>query len=272
MKLSPLNGQVFGYLTVLNREPKTVARKVRWTCQCVCGEQVVVIASNLVSGHTKSCGCKKPAMISSVLEKSLVGKVFSRLTVVSTFKTNGSSGRTTSICTCTCGNSTVVKNSNLISGSVKSCGCLRVDSTKERATTHGLSGSPEYISWFSMVQRCANPKVAHYKNYGGRGITVCHEWLSFDQFLKDMGKKPGAEYSLDRIDNNGNYCKENCRWATQVEQQNNKRTNHILCIDGVSKTIAEWSRYCSVSSNTINARVVSGKVGVNLIAPCRGES
>lgn len=135
-------------------------------------------------------------------------------------------------CKCDCGNFITANSGNLISGNSSSCGCKRKESLiqlAEQRITHGCSLSKEYYAWAAIKQRCYNPKHNAYKNYGGRGITVCERWLnSFDNFLADMGEAPSKNHSIDRINNEGNYEPENCRWATAKQQANNKRCSRTL--------------------------------------------
>ena len=124
---------------------------------------------------------------------------------------------------------------------------------------HGLSYSPEYHAWYGMIRRCYTPHYRQFVNYGGRGITVCDRWkTSFMAFLKDIGRRPSPDHSLDRINNDGNYEPGNCRWATNVEQCNNMRRNVRFTFDGVTKTLRQWSRTTGISSGSLEARIKLG--------------
>lgn len=118
----------------------------------------------------------------------------------------------------------------------------------------GYSPTPTYCSWIQMRQRCLNPNNPDYKYYGGRGITICETWNTFDIFLLDMGEKP-KEASLDRIDNNGNYCKLNCRWATKLEQARNRRDNLYVMFRGTSTSLSELSDLCGLAPKILRSRI-----------------
>ena len=165
-------------------------------------------------------------------------------------------------CRCECGNEKPVIIALLKSGKSQSCGCLKAELSSSRHTHHHSSQhgkrSSEYSSWANMKQRCNNPKSASYHNYGGRGIRVCEAWGRFDRFLADMGTKPTPDYEIDRIDHDGIYAPWNCRWVTNKQNSNNKRTNVLLEHEGERMTVNEWAEKLSISPNTIRYRLGAG--------------
>ena len=165
---------------------------------------------------------------------------------------------------CDCGK-VVEKAKNLvIRGNTKSCGCLNSELAAQRKFTHGKSKTPVYKIWNYMIKRCNNPKYPYYYDYGGRGIKVCDRWMKFENFYEDMGERPEGK-SLDRIDNDGDYCKENCRWATRMEQNNNKRNNIILTLNGESHTLSDWGRILGIKHNTLSSRYYRGYSVENIL-------
>lgn len=170
------------------------------------------------------------------------------------------------LCRCECGVVRTVRMIHLKSGASKSCGCLKREICAEsgrRNRIHGNAGERAtltYKSWRAMTQRCCNPKNAGYSIYGAKGISVCDRWkTSFQNFLADMGERPTASHSIDRINPRGQYDPANCRWATPLQQQRNRTNNTFVTIDGVRKCVTEWVEAPgSVSKSAFRRRIQSG--------------
>jgi len=153
---------------------------------------------------------------------NLKGKKFSRLTVLN--KAGSSKHKKVLwLCECDCGTQIVTTSGDLNSGNTKSCGCLHKEIDSEAHTTHGMCGTPEYRSWAHMKERCANPNNKDFLDYGGRGIGIKKEWLVFESFFADMGLKAHPDLTIERVDNEKGYSKENCIWASRVVQSRNQR-------------------------------------------------
>lgn len=189
----------------------------------------------------------------------LTGRTFGRWTVLGLAKTN-KKGATRWECVCSCGKIKDVIGTTLTRGTSVSCGCFFKEEVTKRSTKHGLSNHPLYWRWYSMNQRCENPKHQSYKHYGQRGITVCDEWktsfMSFYTWSIENGFK--RELELDRINNDGNYSPENCRWATRKKQNNNRRNNHYIEMNGETKTLTEWSEIYNINTITAYSRLKKG--------------
>lgn len=187
--------------------------------------------------------------------QNLTDRTFGRLTVVAF--AGRRRGNSLWHCVCKCGGATRSSTNDLKTGHTNSCGCY----LSERVTKHGCAGrgkmSPEYMAWSGIIQRCTNDKSPNYHNYGGRGIKVCDRWLTFENFLADMGRRPPGT-TIDRKNNDGNYEPGNCRWATQKEQCRNNRRNRRITFDGETLTIIEWSERTGLPFNLIRKRLHRG--------------
>lgn len=160
---------------------------------------------------------------------------------------------------CDCGQLAAIRIKSVRSGHTASCGCLQREALTKRNTTHGLSRSHprEYRSWKDMRSRCHTPTDSDYPDYGGRGITICERWASFEAFLADMGPRPPG-HTLDRIEVNEGYRPGNCRWATPTTQANNKRTNAVYEMDGRRQTLTEWCREFGIDRTKVSYRLARG--------------
>lgn len=192
-----------------------------------------------------------------VCKTILAGQKFGMLTTISKCGKNNY-GHTKWLCLCSCGQISVVLDCSLKSGNTKSCGCF----ARNNAATHGHTCSNKesriYRTWRSMIGRCTNPSNSKYPIYGGRGINVCKQWTKFSNFLVDMGEPPTNKHSIDRIDNNSDYCKENCRWATSKQQNRNKRNNLFVTYNGKTQLVIDWAKECGIKYTTLLWRLNNG--------------
>lgn len=186
-----------------------------------------------------------------------ISKRFGKLTVADVVKIKTSY---TFLMACDCGATHRSAMNNVVSGNCFRCKrCSSVDYHKSIGISR-IGFEPESRAWRAMIKRCYNPNTAHFSRYGGRGIKVCPEWVNnCSQFILDMGKRPTHIHSLDRIDNNKNYSRENCRWATKSEQAINRSTNVFITAYGKTQTVIEWSRETGIHRNTLLYRIRSGK-------------
>jgi hypothetical protein len=190
-------------------------------------------------------------VINMISKFNLVGLRFGRLIVISDTNMRNKCGHIIWTCRCDCGNDVMISSSNLRSGHSASCGCLARERSINKNTIHGCSSirTRGYGVWMELIQRCTNHNNKGYYKYGGRGIKVCDRWLKFENFLADMGECP-EDMSLERIDNDGDYCKENCKWATRHEQNRNKRNNVWVELNGERMIITDAIRILCIASAT----------------------
>jgi len=183
----------------------------------------------------------------------LTGRRFGRLVVI------GEHGRdkwnqAIWACRCDCGNETNVVGGSLRNGNTKSCGCWRKDMPIVLKTTHNMTYSSVYASWWHMIDRCNNKENNRYKYYGGRGISVCDRWMDINTFYRDMGDKPDG-LTIERIDNNGNYEPDNCKWATIAEQNRNNTRTILIKYENKVRCVSEWARIIGIHKNTLFYRL-----------------
>lgn len=194
-----------------------------------------------------------------------VGHVYGRLTVLEIISSNGLSQARVA---CSCGNVTVMQLSRVRNGYVFSCGCLK----RKNGQKHGLRHIPEYPVWVAMIARCERLTRKDYPNYGGRGIKVCEQWRkSFGDFIADMGRRPPG-LTLERVDNDGPYCRENCVWATREQQGWNRQRTRMLTAGGVTKPVLQWAREIGMHKDTLLGRIENGWTPEKAISAPVGRS
>lgn len=253
MKSIDLLGMKFERWTVTGPK-RMIPGGTKWLCRCECGTEREVKSASLRLGLSTSCGCRQKELAVN----DITGTRFERLLVVSRA---GSTPRSaTWNCVCDCGKQKILPTTALISGNTRSCGCLNKESIAKVGLankTHGMSCTPTHKSWTHMLGRCRNPNDKAYMNYGGRGISVCDRWSSFENFIADMGEAPKG-LTIDRKDVNGNYEPGNCRWATDTEQARNTRVNRIISAFGKTMTLADWGDETGLDASTIETRLKRG--------------
>lgn len=255
--MKDLTGQRFGKLTAIKQVGKDEQNNYLWLCKCDCGESKITKTHNLTSGHVRSCGCLTNA-------EDLTGQRFGHLVVKKRTEDkidkNGQKYVTWE-CICDCGNTTCVTTQNL-KGKTQSCGCYQEKMKGTYTFKHGYRKTRLYRIYNSMKQRCNNPNIEAYKNYGARGITVCDEWnrsdglASFCEWALSNGYADNL--TLDRINNDDGYSPENCRWVTQREQMQNTRRNVFVIYRGKKMTASNFAKLINIPHQSVSRYLKSG--------------
>lgn len=266
-----LTGKEYENFTVIKqgngRYTKGGQYKTTWICKCVCGNEFEVDSQSIRRNSVNSCGCMRYKKISDSSRIDLEGQRYGRLTVVKWIPFDERKNkRNLWLCKCDCGNYIETNTGKLKTGHTQSCGCLK-DENKNKIgdlnKKYAHFGDKKlYGVYKAMIERCYNQDNPRYKNYGGRDIKVCDEWLGefgYDKFAEwalSSGREEGL--TLDRIDVNGDYEPKNCRWITNQEQQYNKRTNILAEYDGETRPLKYWARELSIPYTTLHAWFKNG--------------
>jgi hypothetical protein len=257
-------GSTFGRLTFIEESRPRIrpsGQKTRRVfCKCTCGNFKEVDLFHLIRGNISSCGC----MANEPTRESVLGIKYGMLTVIEELPDVVRKGRPFRYVKvqCECG---TVKDV-VLQGikKLKSCGCKTKEILAQYNVKHGMTKHPIYAAWSNMKNRCFNPNVTHWGNYGGRGITVCDEWVRdfrvFCKWAMDNGWEQGLE--LDRINVHGNYEPSNCRWVTEEEQANNKTTSHYVEYNGERLTISQLCEKYGLLYGRVHARITELKWSV----------
>ena len=271
MRVNDLTGKRFHRLLVLYRD-KSINKHTAYRCLCDCGVEKTIAYNSLVNGHTKSCGCWGREVKGQSTKIPMVGKKYNKLTVLEEIPERVKS-KIMYKCICDCGNTTIVAGRDLRTGNVKSCGCIGHKNKDVPHPRHGLSKHPLFHAWGGVLQRCYTKSAINYQNYGGRGIAVCDEWrydfLSFYNWSLDNGWRKGL--TLDRINPNGDYSPDNCRWVTQAVQNHNKRNSlPPVTLFGKTMYLQDWATEYGMNYSTVLSRINRGwSVEKALLTPPR---
>lgn len=268
-----LTDKRFGRLVVMTESDQRLNGRTTWKCKCDCGNTTLVTSDCLRRKNgTSSCGCISIERIRNLnkgksLKEDITGQKFGRLTVIEF--SHIEKRKTYWKCRCDCGKEIITRADGLKNGHTSSCGCYNKEILQNATHNikHGFSKKRIYHIWEDMKNRCYAERGEQYCNYGGRGISVCDEWLGEDgakKFIKwayANGYDENAQFgecTLDRIDVNGNYEPQNCRWVSAKKQANNTRKNLYISYMGETKTLAEWCEHLGLPYHTIKKRIYSG--------------
>jgi hypothetical protein len=278
------SGIRYGMLTAI-AHAGMIKGKSYWTFRCDCGNESKQRIDAVLCGRTKSCGCTRKSNRLNVSKTSSkpteqlvkIGDRFGRLVVIAFSHKKGKYSHW--LCQCDCGRTSMPRASNLSRKDrpSKSCGCLQRETAVIQAKkmgdanlTHGMTQSIEYNSWRAVLARCLSGTHSANIHYKGRGITICNYWMSFENFFGDMGNRPSIRHTLDRIDPNGHYscghCEQcinngwtmNCRWATDKEQQRNRRRHRMITFNGETKMLSVWAEELGMKSSDLLSRIKTG--------------
>lgn len=195
----------------------------------------------------------------------LTGMRFNRLIVIRQVN-SGKHSKPRWLCICDCGQVIETQGSQLRRGQTQSCGCLQRERTKSANTSHGMKGSRVYRIWSGIKNRCLNKNSKDFPRYGGSGISICDEWITFDSFYADLGDPPSDRHEVDRIDNSIGYCKSNCRWATDTQQAQNRSSSLLVSHDGVTACASAWDVRLGFRKGTIARRKQLGWSDVDAVS------
>ena len=251
-------GQKFGALTIIDYVPRTSKKeRLKVKCLCDCGNECIRIFKEVRSGHTTTCGCRMTRF--EDYHNSFIGQKYNKLTILGYEGVNKNQDAIAK-CKCDCGNIHNIPLKHVINGIVKSCGCLQKEIARNRFIIDGRTTERLYNIYMNMKARCYNINNIDYKNYGGRGITICKEWLDdYTTFKKwSLENNYNDNLSIDRIDVNGNYEPNNCRWTTQIVQCNNRRNTIKITYNNQTHTITEWAEIFNIDRKLIASRYRRG--------------
>lgn len=255
-RVKDITGQKFGKLTVLKREGYTNGKRksILWLCKCDCGNEVKRTASHLKkSNNSSTCG-----KCNLIKDSDYIGKKFGYWTIL--YATKGNGRKKTYICECKCGSKKAVALDTLKLGTSKSCGCFHKEQLSKKMTTHGQTGKRIMSIYYNIKSRCYNEKNNRFKDYGDRGIKMCDEWKNNSSLFVKWSMENGYadNMSIDRIDNDGDYCPNNCRWVLLKEQAQNKRNSILFTFYGVTKNLKEWCECIGESYQKMYGRYFRG--------------